>query len=326
MAPELISLLAIIFGSCSLLIIGLSHTVRKKNNDLSNRLQKMQELWKLQNKVHIRDTRAGLLKILSSLSQKAVKFSFFNRLAVIVGKNLSGADIPLKSEEYIIMTAGASLLTGVLVALIMMNILLGLLSASFVILMSAVWINMAKIRRLDKFNSQLGDSLMIMSNSLRAGFSFIQAMDMIRKELPDPIAKEFGRTFQEMTLGTPTEEALENMSKRVGSIDLDLIVTAVMIQRQVGGNLAEILDNIATTIRERIRINGEIKTITAQGKISGIVIGLLPFALAGIMSVMSPEYLKPLITEPIGQLILASALALEIIGIILIKKIIDIKV
>lgn len=326
MAPELISLLAIIFGTCSLLIIGLSHTVRNKNSDLNTRLQRMREQWKLKDQVHIRDTRTGLLKILSSLSQKAIKYRVFNRFAEMVGKNLSGADIPLKSEEYIIMTAGASLLTGVLIALILMNIFLGVISAAFVVLLSVIWISMAKIRRLDKFNSQLGDSLMIMSNSLRAGFSFIQAMDMIRRELPDPIAKEFGRTFQEMSLGTPTEEALENMSKRVGSIDLDLIITAVMIQRQVGGNLAEILDNIATTIRERIRINGEIKTITAQGKISGIVIGLLPFALAGIMSIMSPEYLKPLITEPIGQFILASALALEIIGILLIRKIIDIKV
>ncbi|MFZ5631235.1 MAG: type II secretion system F family protein [Bacillota bacterium] len=274
----------------------------------------------------IRDGRAPLLRILTTVSRTAVKFSLFNRLARTVDRNLAGADIPLKSEEYIVLTAGISLLAGVLSALALASVYHGAAVAALGVLFSVLWIRMAKARRLNKFNFLIGDSLVIMSNALRSGFSFLQAMDMVRKEMPDPIAREFGRTFQEMSLGTPTEEALENLNKRVGSEDLELVITAVLIQRQVGGNLAEILDNIANTIRERVRIQGEIKTLTAQGRISGIIIGVLPLLLAATLSLISPQYLEPLVTHPLGQGMLVTALALELLGILIIRKIINIKV
>lgn len=325
MSPQLISLLALVFGSCTLFITSLYYVFTAKDMDLSSRLKKMEVQANRQEKNTVKQPNP-YLKLLSSVSRAALKLSLFNRLARVVDKNLTGADIPLKSEEYVILTAGVSLLAGVLSSFVLLNAWYGIITAALVVMISILWVKSAKVRRLNKFNSQIGDALVIMSNALRSGFSFLQAMDMVRKELPDPISREFGRTFQEMNLGTPTEEALENLNTRVGSEDLDLIITAVLIQRQVGGNMAEILDNIATTIRERVRIKGEIKTLTAQGKISGIIIGVLPLILAGVLSVISPDYLKLLITHPIGRGMLVSALVMEIVGILLIRRIIDIKV
>ncbi|MFZ5646645.1 MAG: type II secretion system F family protein [Bacillota bacterium] len=325
MSSELISLLLLIFGACSLLVIGLHYSATGKNRDLARRLKSINKE-KSQQETVITTPLSPSHRFLATVSRSAVKFGLFNRLARIVDKNLAGADIPLKSEEYIILTAGGAVVAGFLGTLALMNPYHGVLAGIIAVLFSVTWVRTAKTRRLARFNAQIGDALVIMSNALRSGFSFLQAMDMVRKELPNPIAKEFGRTFQEMNLGTPTEEALENLNLRVDSEDLELVITAVLIQRQVGGNLAEILDNIANTIRERIRIKGEIRTLTAQGKISGIVIGILPLVLAGVLSVMSPDYLRPLFTTPMGLAMLASALVLETIGILLIRKIININV
>ncbi|HBV98140.1 MAG: secretion system protein [Peptococcaceae bacterium BICA1-7] len=318
--------MALIFGSCCLFIIGLHHALtgyhsydfKKRLNDLSKE--------KDHPKVPEEKTLTPSQRLLSNVSRSAIKIRLFNRLARMVDKNLAGADIPLKSEEYIVLAAGLSVLAGLVTSLLLLNPVHGVLAGLTVIILSILWLRMAKARRLGRFNSQIGDALVIMSNALRSGFSFLQAMDMVRKELPNPLSKEFGRTFQEMSLGTPTEEALDNLNARVGSEDLDLVITAVLIQRQVGGNLAEILDNIASTIRERIRIKGEIKTLTAQGKMSGFIIGLLPVVLAGVMSLISPDYLGVLFTSPLGLAMLIGAVILELIGILLIRKIIDIKI
>ncbi|MCL6610161.1 MAG: type II secretion system F family protein [Peptococcaceae bacterium] len=321
----MISLLALVFGAAVLLVIALHRAFAGQDLDLSTRLKKFQEKVNRPEQNHQPKSSPGL-RVLASVSQTAVKFSLFNRLARAVDKNLAGADIPLRSEEYIILTAGVSLLAGILSGLVLLNVWHGITMSALAAVISIVWVKTAKARRLSKFNSQIGDALVIMANALRSGFSFLQTMDMVRKELPNPISKEFGRTFQEMNLGTPTEEALENLNARVGSDDLELVITAVLIQRQVGGNLAEVLDNIADTIRERVRIQGEIKTLTAQGRISGIIIGVLPLLLAGVMSVISPAYLNTLLTNPMGRAMLGIALLMEVAGVILIRRIIDIKV
>ena len=324
-STPLLSLLALVFGSSTLLILALYRLLSRNEAELNNRLKRLKlQAEKQEHKNPSR--RFTTLGLLSSVSKLAGKFSLFNRLSRAVDKNLTGADIPLKSDEYIILTAGISMLAAILAVLAFMNIWHGLIAAALAFLMSALWVRFTKGKRLSRFDSQIGDALVIMSSALRSGFSFLQAMDMVRKELPDPIAKEFNRTFQEMNLGTPTEDALENLNLRVTSEDLDLVITAVQIQRQVGGNLAEILDNIANTIRERVRIKGEIKTLTAQGKISGIIIGILPILLGLVLSMISPDYLMTLITHPMGRGILLTALIMELIGILLIKRIIDIKV
>ncbi|MTI83674.1 MAG: type II secretion system F family protein [Firmicutes bacterium] len=248
------------------------------------------------------------------------------RLGRKVEKQLTESDIPLRGEEFVVIVAASGITAGTFFSLITMNVLTGLMAAIASSLLPFLFVRTAHARRVTKLNAQIGDALSIMSNSLRSGFSFLQAMDMVRRELPDPISKEFSRTFREINLGTSTEEALQNLVHRVNSEDMELIVTAVMIQRQVGGNLAEVLDNIGKTIRERIRIKGEIKTLTAQGRISGIIIGFLPVVLAVIMTGLNPEYIMTLFTSEVGRLMLLAAIGGELLGILLIKRIVNIQV
>lgn len=254
------------------------------------------------------------------------RLSLAMRLGRRVDKKLAEADVPLRGEEYVVLVLLATLVTGGFFAAVSMNLGLGLAAAVAGGLVPYLLVNSIRTKRLQTFNNQIGDALVIMANSLRSGFSFLQAMDMVCKELPDPIRKEFSRAFREINLGTPTEEALQNLALRLKIDDLDLVVTAVLIQRQVGGNLAEVLDNIAGTIRERIRIKGEVKTLTAQGRISGIVIGLLPLALALLMLAINPAYIMTLFTNSIGLVMVSAALFGQVLGVLLIKKIVNIDV
>ena len=250
---------------------------------------------------------------------------FFRRgMTGQIEEQLSKADIPLRAEEFLVIWLASALAPVSLVYLLTRNIILVILVYLLGILIPPFLVCTTRQKRLKKFNAQLGDTLSVMSNALRAGFSFLQTMEMVSREMPDPIAKEFARTYREINLGTPTEEALQKMVRRVASDSLDLLVTAVLIQRQVGGNLAEILDNISGTIRERIRIKGEVRTLTAQGRISGLIIGLIPLVLAVLILLINPGYLSPLFQTQAGLIMLASGVVTEIIGIMLIKKIITI--
>ncbi len=181
-------------------------------------------------------------------------------------------------------------------------------------------------KRLKLLNEQLGDAVTMMSNSLKAGYSFFQAVDMVAQEMSGPIAEEFGILQKEVNLGLNTEKALENLVVRVKSEDLELVVTAVMIQRQVGGNLAEVLDKITETIRDRVKIKGELKAITAQGRISGLVISLLPLILCLVIYMINPQQMSLLFTRPLGLLLVGLAVMMEFTGIILIRRIVRIEV
>ena len=171
-------------------------------------------------------------------------------------------------------------------------------------------------------------------NALRSGYSVLQAMEAIATELPPPVSVEFERVVQEVRLGLGVPQALSNMLRRVPSDDLDLVITAVNIQREVGGNLAEVLDTISFTIRERIRIKGEIRTLTAQGRLSGWIISLLPIALALVLLLINAEYIGQLFVRedpmifsiPCGWIVIGVGLIMMVIGIIIIQKIVDIEV
>ncbi len=248
------------------------------------------------------------------------------KITAKVDSELARADIPLNGEEFLGLSVITVVCSGLFFLLVTGNPAAGLLAAVLGWYLPRFMLRMALARRIAKFNSQINDALIVMANSLRSGFSFLQAMDMVRKEMPDPISKEFGAALQEMNWGTPTEEALTAMTSRVSSADFELVVTAVLIQRQVGGNLAEVLDNIANTIRERVRIKGEIKTLTAQGRLSGLVIGLLPFLLALAIFFMNPEYITPLFTNKAGLAMVSVAFLSQLMGIALIRKIVQIQV
>jgi tight adherence protein B len=195
------------------------------------------------------------------------------------------------------------------------------------------YLNRRKRQRVKAFATQLPETITLLANSLRAGSSFLQGMELVTRESRPPISEEFERVVREMQLGVALQPALNNLARRVASEDLDLMVTAIQIQSQVGGNLATVLDAIAHTIRERVRIQGEIQTLTAMQRYSGYVITLLPVGLAGLLFVISPTYIsrmleKPpeLIGLPMGVVFFLIGLTSMGIGYVFIRRIVDIKV
>ncbi|MFY9115302.1 MAG: type II secretion system F family protein, partial [Dethiobacteria bacterium] len=235
------------------------------------------------------------------------------------------ADIPLRAEEFIMFCFLGGFVLGVILFLLSgkaLMFLVGLVAGAVIIPMFLI--KRARTRRVANFNQQLPTALSTMSNSLRVGFSLFQAMKTLSDEMPPPISTEFRRTLQEINLGTQTDRALENMCDRIKSDDLELVVMAIIIQRQVGGNLSEVLDNIAHTIMDRIKIKREVKTLTSQGRISGIIIGILPLLLAVILYFINPEYMLAFFTDPIGYILIGVGLFSQFIGLIFIRKIVNI--
>jgi tight adherence protein B len=183
-----------------------------------------------------------------------------------------------------------------------------------------------KQRRLELFNEQLVEAMQTMSNSLRAGFSVLQAFDMVVKENRRPISEEFGLFLHQHRLGVKFEDAMESLSKRVGSQDLDLMITAIEIARQTGGNLTEVFDQLAGVIRERMRVEGKIRSLTAQGRLQASIVGLMPLLLAGAMYVISPGMMTGFVSSMAGIMIIVLALGFEIVGYLIIRKIVNIDI
>jgi len=242
-----------------------------------------------------------------------------------IERELLKADLPMRGEEFIVFNLITFVAVGIF-GFILGGVGPAIVMASLGLLTPGLVVKRKKKLRFEKLNLQIGDCLTVMSNSLRAGYSFQQAMELVSKEMEGPLAIEFRKTLREINFGTTTEQALTNMAYRVESDDLDLMITAVLIQRQIGGNLAEILDNISNTLRERIRIKGEIKTLTAQGRISGMIIGLMPPVLFAILLVINPAYIGVLLQRKVGIFILIAGVVSEIIGVMFIRKIVDIEV
>jgi tight adherence protein B len=205
-------------------------------------------------------------------------------------------------------------------------IILTLLAGLFGWIAPSFWVTMQINGRVNKINAQLPDALTLISNSVKAGFGLMQALDMAAREVQHPLGTELKRTLADINVGSGTEEALLNLAKRSGSDDLEIVITAMLIQQTTGGNLSEILDNVAHTMRERIRIRGEIKTLTSQQMLTGFVIGALPIAMVILFTLLNPDYMTPLFTTTIGYVMIAGACVLELFGVMLIRKILAIEV
>lgn len=255
--------------------------------------------------------------------------------ATKISDMLAQADIKLKPGEYTallfistVSLAGLGFLFGGglenLVTALLFSVGGGLLGSK----VPGIVVKRQQNKRLKAFNDQLSDMLTLMVNGLRAGFATMQSIEAVSKQLPAPISAEFRRVVQEMQLGLSMEESLDNLLRRIPSPDLDLVVTAMNVQREVGGNLAEILETIAHTIRERIRIKGEIKTITAQVSYSGKFLSFLPLILGATLWGLSRDYMNQFFEEPIwcGASILGCGALLIILGYIVMNKIADIEI
>ncbi len=196
----------------------------------------------------------------------------------------------------------------------------------FMAMVPVMWLLFRRKRRLKAFAAQLPDALEMLSRSLRAGQSLGFGFDMIAGEMGPPIGKEFGRVFEEQNLGIPMEETLENMTNRIPNLDLKFFATAIILQRQTGGDLAEILDKIGSLIRERFKIWGQIQALTGEGRLSGVVLLSLPFVLFIAVYQLNPDYIMVLFTDPLGKKMLAAAVFAQVLGALWIRKVVNIKV
>ena len=236
------------------------------------------------------------------------------------------AGLPLLGSEFLAISAGLSLLVFVIFALATLNPATGFLAVLLFLAADFVFVQRRITKRLSNFQRQLADCLSLVANSLRAGFSFLQTMEIISREMEPPMSTEFGRVMRDTSLGKSLDEALHDMDERVGSADFSLVVTAVLIQQQVGGNLATILDTIRETISERIRLRREIMTLTAQGRAAGMILACIPIVLGLFFYITAPEFIQPLLTTSIGHIAIGVAIVMEIIGFIAISKIVNIKI
>ncbi|MFI5282393.1 MAG: type II secretion system F family protein [Candidatus Dormibacterales bacterium] len=247
-----------------------------------------------------------------------------------VGEQLQRADLKLRTSEFFMIQLGSTAIF-VLVAMLRFGPPFGGLIQMLVFgavgyLLPGIYVKFRVNRRLRAFNTQLGDTLTLLSNALKAGYSFAQAIDSVAKNAVAPISDEFGRAVREMNLGGSPDEALANITKRIASADFDLVATAYAIHRTVGGNLAEILDNIAYTIRERVRIKGEISTLTAQARASGTLITFLPIVLSAFMYFVTPSYFRPMFENFVGWVLIAIGLFMIFVGNLIIRRIVAIEV
>lgn len=235
------------------------------------------------------------------------------------------AGVPLRSEEYVIIAYLSAIVPPLLIYMLTGNIFAAAVTFVAGLIMPRQLLNAAIKKRLNRFNRQLPDAINVMIYALKSGLSLIQAAESVANEMTGPISSEFKRMVNEVTiLSRPKNEALENMSRRVNSDDLDLVVTAITIHSQVGGNLAEVLENIVETVRDRITVKGEIRAITAQGRISGIIVASIPLFVGTMILFIDPGYMTPLVTKPLGWLLIGYCIISELFGFMLMKRIITI--
>ncbi|HZE68487.1 MAG TPA: type II secretion system F family protein [Pyrinomonadaceae bacterium] len=246
--------------------------------------------------------------------------------ALQLKRMLDQADLHITPSRLLMFSVMAGILGALAVAVISESIIIvifiGLLAAAVPFI--HVW--WKRKQRFDDFLEHLPDALELMSRGLSAGHAFPEALHMVSTEMPEPIAGEFRKTYEEQNLGLSLKLAMENLTQRMPLLDLRMCVTAVLIQRETGGNLAEILEKVAYTIRERFRIMGDLKTLTTSSRISAWLLCGLPIFVAVAVTIMNPDYMSILWKDPRGHYLIATAVFMQIVGMLIVRKILDIKI
>lgn len=236
------------------------------------------------------------------------------------------ANLPVTGQEYMMLVGGSAVFFFVLMAIATLQLSEPLLFAVGWVVFASLYVQFKAKRRMKQFTNQLGDAIAMMSNAIKSGFTFQQAMDIVAKEIKGPISEEFVRALNEIQLGVTLEEALEGICQRVKDDDFEMVAMSVVIQRQVGGNLSQILDTVGETIRDRIKLRGEIKSLTAEGVISGWTIALLPVIVGLFCNAANPDYFKGMLDTDFGKYLGIACLVSEIIGGLVIRWIINVKI
>jgi tight adherence protein B len=263
-----------------------------------------------------------LLSTVPAFHRALIRFEIFNKLQAI----LRQADMKITVYRFVILSMIVGFVMGLLV-FFFSNSLMAMFIATVIVMVAPLMVALnQRRRRFRAFLEQLPDALELMVRSLQAGHSFSSALQMVASEMPEPIAREFGKTYEEQNLGLNIKAALENLIERVPILDLKLCVTAVLIQREIGGNLSEVLRNISHTIRERFRIQGEIRVKSAQARLSGYIVSVLPFLLFFWINLVNPNYMKTLYDHPYGVYILGVGMVMQVVGWLIIRKIVNIRI
>ncbi|MCS6803544.1 MAG: type II secretion system F family protein [Acidobacteriota bacterium] len=266
--------------------------------------------------------REDIASQLSSFNRFVLKSSLGNRLYQLIEQ----ADVNMRPMQVILLCIVLSAFTGIFLWYIRGSALVAFVIGAIASTVPILYLLQMRKKRLALFLEQLPDALDLVTRALRAGHAFTSALQTVATEMPDPIAKEFRRTSEETNLGMSLKASLEHLTERIPILDLKLAVTAILIQRETGGNLAEILENIADVIRERFKILGQVRVYTAQGRLTGWVIGLIPFGLMVYIYIVNPDYISVLFTHPMGKMMLIAGLISEALGVLVIRKIVRIKV
>ena len=236
------------------------------------------------------------------------------------------ADVQMSVGQFALFMAAGALAGGVCGFLLSKSVLGAVVGASLAAALPIFWLLFRRKRRLKAFSAQLPDALELIARALRAGQSLAAAIHLVGEEMPAPIAQEFAMAYEEQNLGIPLEESLRNMTRRVPNLDLRFFATAVVLQRQTGGDLAEVLEKIGALIRERFKIWGQIQALAGEGRMSGVVLLALPPVLLAVMYYLNPDYTSLLFNHPQGQKMLAGAVIMQLLGAAMIRKIVNIDV
>jgi tight adherence protein B len=261
-----------------------------------------------------------------SFAEVGRRFAVATGFSAKLDERLEQAGLPIASGEFVALTAVSAVAGAIVAAILLPSPVFMVAIAAVTGLIPYVWMVRALKKRRGILGEQLADTLSILASSLRAGYSFLQALDTVSKEVGEPAAGEFQRVVAEIRLGRPIDDALTAMGERIGSEDLKWAVIAINVQRQVGGNLAEVLDVVANTVRERAYIRRQVQVLSADGRLSVGILTALPFFMVLYISVVNPEYIKPLFTTTPGLVILITGATLLAIGVVVMRKIIKIDV
>ncbi len=241
-------------------------------------------------------------------------------------RTLDAMYLTMTVQQILYLSFLSTLVVFIIFAVMTLNVVLAIFVGIAAFATPTIIVRFLKWRRDKKFGVQLEDALVAMGNSLRAGHSLPAAFELIARETENPMGQEMRLMVQEMRLGVTMEDALQHLLDRMPGEDLDILITSILISREVGGNLAEVFDNIADTIRDRHRIQGKISSLTAQGKMQGVIIGLLPVLIFLALNAWSPELMRPMFTHWLGWLMMAGVVVMEAIGVFMIWRIVSIKV
>ena len=323
MSVELLAAVAVFLAVCSLALAIFSAT---PSSQVERRLGGLRQVSVGRNEIDA----SGILRTSGST------FPFLRALlsgsawADRASGDLLKAGLALKVSEYFLMRAVLAFLCAILVFLLSggsgLGLLLGIGAAAIGFLIPGWYVGILKGRRIQKINSQLADALQLISNALRSGFAFTQAVELAAKQVQPPMQDELNQYLQDSALGARSEDALLALNERTGSYDVEMMVTTIIVQRTTGGNLSEILDNVAETIRERERLQGEIRALTASQRLTGVILSLYPPVLGLFMLGLVPDLMKVMFEESLGRVLLVIALVLQVLGAIAISRILRLDV